>query len=130
MLNAARFCWRSDSTLMHAANCIKQSAADNKLPVTDVEDAFKAVKIKLFDTGVLSHFKFESDKLEVVFTDNSQSDSTIISWLWEFGDGQSSSETNPAHTFNKAGEFLVKLSVIDSNGYKDFFERKITIVNK
>ena len=47
MLYAAENCWRSDSTLPHAANCIKQAAADNHLSVEDVREAFNAVGITL-----------------------------------------------------------------------------------
>jgi gliding motility-associated-like protein len=32
-------------------------------------------------------------------------------YLWDFGDGQVSKEATPAHEFNKAGEFIVSLSV-------------------
>jgi len=38
---------------------------------------------------------------------------------WDFGDGGSSSQANPNHTYNGAGTFSVKLTVTDVNGCTD-----------
>ena len=46
----------------------------------------------------------------VVFTDNSTVNQGEISkWSWDFGDGQTSTERNPSHTYNKAGVYSVTL---------------------
>ena len=39
-------------------------------------------------------------------------------WLWDFGDGGSSTQQNPTHKFNSAGDYVVKLTVYDT-GYLD-----------
>ncbi len=52
--------------------------------------------------------------LEVNFTDNSQYFPT--SWLWNFGDGNTSSEPNPTHTYSEAGSYTVSLTVSNSSG--------------
>ena len=41
---------------------------------------------------------------------------TIKSALWDFGDGGSSTELNPWHTFDTVGNFTVSVTVIDTNG--------------
>ncbi|MVN21891.1 PKD domain-containing protein [Mucilaginibacter arboris] len=47
-----------------------------------------------------------------VFTDNSISNGlTITSWLWDFGDGQTSTQQNPTHAYTSAGNFTVILTV-------------------
>ncbi len=38
----------------------------------------------------------------------------IDSWSWEFGDGTTSSEQNPVHSYNASGEFTVCLTIYDS----------------
>jgi PKD repeat protein len=43
-------------------------------------------------------------------------DGTIASYRWEFGDGTSSTEANPPHTYSAAGTYLVTLRVIDNQG--------------
>jgi gliding motility-associated-like protein len=50
------------------------------------------------------------------FTDQSIPNSgAIISWLWNFGDGNTSSLQNPEHTYLNAGIFQVSLTVHNSN---------------
>ncbi len=48
---------------------------------------------------------------QVQFADNSGGNPT--SWLWTFGDGNSSTQQNPVYTYNAVGEFDVCLSVSD-----------------
>ncbi|MGM0586899.1 MAG: YCF48-related protein [Bacteroidota bacterium] len=49
--------------------------------------------------------------LTVHFTDASSGN--ITSWSWEFGDGKTSSEQHPSHSYTEAGTFTVKLTVSD-----------------
>ena len=51
---------------------------------------------------------------EIQFTDNSTG--TNLSWLWDFGDGTTSMEQNPKHTYTIAGNYLVSLTVTNSAG--------------
>ncbi|MCB0584533.1 MAG: VCBS repeat-containing protein [Phaeodactylibacter sp.] len=53
-------------------------------------------------------FSFLLNELEASFQDESQNEPT--SWLWEFGDGQSSSTQNPTHTYAAAGNYEVCLT--------------------
>lgn len=55
----------------------------------------------------------------VDFTDKSASARPIVSRLWDFGDGQTSTETNPSHTYESAGSFDVSLTVTDDGGNSD-----------
>lgn len=54
----------------------------------------------------------------VAFSSNASSDSdgTISSWLWDFGDGTTSTSANPNHTYNTAGTYTVSLTVTDNGG--------------
>jgi PKD repeat protein len=47
--------------------------------------------------------------LTVTFTDTSHGDS-ISGWIWDFGDGSTSTQQNPQHTYKQAGNFNVKLT--------------------
>ena len=51
--------------------------------------------------------------LNVAFTSTGD---TGVSYLWDFGDGQTSTMENPAHTYTSDGSFTVTLSVTDANG--------------
>ncbi|WP_026179741.1 pre-peptidase C-terminal domain-containing protein [Hahella ganghwensis] len=68
----------------------------------------------------LADFSYSVDKLEVSFTDeSSDSDGNIVSYQWDFGDGNSSISRNPVHTYAMAGEYDVELSVTDDDGKSD-----------
>ncbi|WP_377101336.1 PKD domain-containing protein [Mucilaginibacter calamicampi] len=53
----------------------------------------------------------------VSFRDNSVSNGAAVSsWLWNFGDGQSSNLQHPVHSYNAAGDYTVSLRVANGNG--------------
>ncbi|TAD87548.1 MAG: PKD domain-containing protein, partial [Bacteroidetes bacterium] len=52
---------------------------------------------------------------KVVFT-NKSTGPGILSWLWDFGDGTTSTQKNPEHIFNKSGAFNVTLTVTSNEG--------------
>ena len=49
--------------------------------------------------------------LTVQFTDLSTSDGEIRLWLWDFGDGNTSTEQNPIHIYERPGTYTVSLTV-------------------
>ncbi|MBT8507611.1 hypothetical protein AZH53_04155 [Methanomicrobiaceae archaeon CYW5] len=58
--------------------------------------------------------------MEVTFTDESLGNPT--SWTWYFGDGKTSYDRNPAHTYTGTGTYTVTLRVINALGVD--FEQK------
>jgi PKD repeat protein len=50
----------------------------------------------------------------VQFLDNSTGE--VTSWLWDFGDGNSSTEQNPSHVYAKKGDFSATLTVLNKAG--------------
>jgi PKD repeat protein len=53
----------------------------------------------------------------VFFMDQSADlQSTIHSWLWDFGDGETNTEQNPAHVYKTSGEYTVTLTITNSQG--------------
>jgi gliding motility-associated-like protein len=52
-----------------------------------------------------------------IFTDQSVANGgTISSWLWNFGDGQTSTSQNPSHTYAATGNYIIQLTLTNSNG--------------
>lgn len=43
-------------------------------------------------------------------------DGTIVSYLWSFGDGTTSTQANPAKAYSAAGTYTVRLTVTDDDG--------------
>lgn len=62
-------------------------------------------------------FTYVADDLDVDFTDTStDSDGTVVSWFWTFGDGAQSNQQSPSHSYAAAGDYNVSLIVIDDDG--------------
>lgn len=62
-------------------------------------------------------FSYDAEQLTTSFTDNSTDrNDDIASWQWNFGDGASSTEQNPVHTFAETGSYEVTLVVTDAGG--------------
>jgi PKD repeat protein len=53
--------------------------------------------------------------LLVTFTDESTGNPT--SWAWDFGDGQTSTDQNPTHTYENIGIFTVSLTATNTAGH-------------
>ena len=59
-------------------------------------------------------FTFARTGLTVVFTDTSTGDPD--QWLWDFGDGNTSTQQNPAHTYAEEGSYVVTLTATNDLG--------------
>lgn len=54
-------------------------------------------------------------------------DGSIADWVWDFGDGATSSAPNPAHTYARAGTYTVELLVTDDEGARNADTQKIVV---
>jgi parallel beta-helix repeat protein len=59
----------------------------------------------------------------ISFTDMSTTGCQIVQWLWDFGDGTTSTQQNPTHAYVKVGRYTVSLTVWDACGYSDTLSR-------
>jgi len=62
----------------------------------------------------------------VHFNDLSTGD--IQSWEWNFGDGTTSNQQNPVHSYSTLGTFQVTLTITSSTG-EDTITKNITVIN-
>jgi PKD repeat protein len=64
-----------------------------------------------------SKFEYKNDSTSFTFTDKSKASAgtTITSYKWTFGDGDSSLVANPAHVYAKPGKYLVCLVITGKN---------------
>ena len=73
-------------------------------------------------------FTYTTSDLTASFTDKStDSDGSIVSWSWIFGDGGTSTAQNPSHTYAAAGTYAVSLTVTDNEGATDSVSKNVTV---
>ncbi|MGR3981339.1 S8 family serine peptidase [Pseudoalteromonas sp. 1181_04] len=73
-------------------------------------------------------FEFDAQGLSVSFTDSSRdANDDITQWSWDFGDGATSTDASPAHTYAQAGNYDVSLTVTDSEGNTDTTTQTVVV---
>lgn len=81
----------------------------------------------------VADFSFTLDAenpFQVYFEDSSRdSDGSISSWSWDFGDGNSSSQRSPIHTYGSLGTYNVTLTVTDNEGAERSTSQEVVVLD-
>ncbi|MGD1945197.1 MAG: PKD domain-containing protein [Croceivirga sp.] len=68
--------------------------------------------------------------LEISFTGNGSTDDVgVVSYLWDFDNGDTSTQNNPTYTFEVAGTYRVSLTVTDGAGLTDTEVVEIDVID-
>jgi outer membrane protein assembly factor BamB len=104
----------SDGTLYIGSNDQKLYAFQDLAPVADFTSDVRPGPVPM----------------TVTFTDTSAN--SPASWLWDFGDGDSTNATlqNPVHTYTTAGNFTVKLTATNAVGSDDKIKTDYVVVSE
>jgi PKD repeat protein len=90
---------------------------DDRGVTDDVTQTVTVTEPAAANTPPVAGFNFSCTELACGFTDGStDSDGTVVSWSWTFGDGSSSTEQSPNHSYDQDGSYDVKLVVTDNDG--------------
>jgi PKD repeat protein len=126
------------SALTNAGNAIwtDDSGDGIKEPLLDVSNAatFNPVLIATgggtTNSPPVASFTKTCTNLTCNFTDTStDSDGSVVSRSWEFGDGVTSSQQNPSHTYAGTGTYTVTLSVTDDDGATSGYSQSVTVTS-
>lgn len=61
------------------------------------------------------------------FNDQSTDNISVDTWAWDFGDGNTSTQQNPTHTYAAPGDYTVSLEVENPNGCTDIVSYQVTV---
>ncbi len=61
---------------------------------------------------------------------SSDPDGSIVSYAWDFGDGNSGTGVSPTHSYASDGNFTVSLTVTDNNGATNTASSTVTITTE
>lgn len=130
-VNANRFYWSPSNNFDEAACGVIDATFQLGYDTNVVANAFAAVGVQTCLPGPKAPtalFSATVDGLGVSFTNLSQDqDGDIVSYLWDFGDGTTSSVAFPQHQYENGGEFLVSLTVTDNDGLSANFSLPVTV---
>lgn len=78
----------------------------------------------------VANFSVATSGLTATFTDSStDSDGSIASHAWTFGDGSTSTATSPSHTYTAAGTYSVSETVTDNAGATNTKTSSVTVTS-
>jgi len=67
-----------------------------------------------FSATPLSGMWYYGQPVTIQFTETSSN--VPVSWFWDFGDGTTSTEQNPSHSYNSVGKYTVRLDATNIHG--------------
>lgn len=121
------------STIQHPGHTYAAAGSYTvDLTVTDddgvSDNSSQSVNVSAANVAPTADFSAAVTDLSVDFTDlSSDNDGTVVSWSWDFGDGNSTTTQNPSHTYASAGNYTVSLTVTDNDGASDGSSQPVTV---
>jgi PKD repeat protein len=71
-----------------------------------------------------------ADSISFDGTPSSDSDGSISSYSWDFGDGTTATGSSPSHSYGDDGSYTVTLTVTDDDGATDTATKTVTVSNE
>ena len=70
----------------------------------------------------------ESNSFELFIPPTNTTDIFLASWEWDFGEGSTSADPAPTHSYNAPGTYTVSLTVTDLNGCDTLLSHPVEVV--
>jgi PKD repeat protein len=100
------------------------SKGNNRTVITDFISVTGGTPLP--DTSFTSDIRVGAVPFTVQFTDTSTNSPT--KWEWSFGDGETSALQNPAHTYQSAGTYTIKLTATNGGGSNSVTRKEYIVV--
>lgn len=96
-----------------------------------LQETCVSTHVDLIINSPVSDFTFtnQCDGTAIPFTDASVpfGNSTVDAWDWDFGDGNTSAQQNPSHTYSTSGTYSVTLEITASDGCSVTSTQDVTV---
>ena len=106
------------------------------LTVTDDDGATSTTSqsIEVYNVPPQARFSFTPDEPTVLDTvtfidDATDPDGSVVEWEWDFGDGNTSTARDPAHSYAHDGLYTVNLTVTDDDGATGTTTGSLLVIN-
>lgn len=91
-----------------------------RMRIHDSNGCWKEAKRRVFLSDPTANFSYDytggCDPVTIAFDESSSSDTNLVAWNWNFGDGDTSTIINPNHIYENQGTYQVTLEVEDAIG--------------
>lgn len=101
----------------------KKANSEDSVVKTDFIDVYAAPTVDFTVDKTSGCYPLDAQFADLTTTSNG----IVNSWLWDFGDGNSSTSKNPTHTYTSSNNFNVTLQVKNSNGCAAVFTKNAMI---
>jgi len=112
-------------------SCSQNEIGEEVLPTTiEVESTITNEEEPVLDLGVVEFTIDNKDtqvveKDAVILTNNSKN---AVSYLWDFGNGHTSTDANPTYKYGNHGHFPITLSITDKYGNVEEVSHDILVI--
>ncbi len=118
----------ANDTLANMGNSAQNSVKFAQLGLAFLGEAAKTAGSGGGNIPPVANFTFTTSGLTANFTDSStDSDGSIASRSWNFGDSTTSTATSPSKTYTAAGTYTVTLTVTDNSGATSTKSSSVTV---
>lgn len=120
--------WTANEKMGTGSQKVLKAACELKFDGREVKKAFDVVGLSVGtvpadciggggddNQAPVANFTFDVKELTATFANTSTDPNTgdKLTYSWDFGDGNTSTEASPAHTYGKGGTYTVKLTASD-----------------
>ncbi|TVR81371.1 MAG: PKD domain-containing protein [Chitinophagaceae bacterium] len=128
------FQWFESGNILPGENSfelIVTQSGEYQVLVTDsnsCESLSNTIEVEVFDNPEALFVADDvCDGSAVIFVNNSTIQTGALSFVWDFGDGNQSTDINPVYTYASTGVYTVTLTVVSDNGCEDIYTNQVEV---
>ncbi|QDP95167.1 PKD domain-containing protein [Microlunatus elymi] len=120
--------WSGDSNFF-AGSIDEVAVYPTVLSQADVDDHYAASPAAVINKAPTAAFTSSCTERDCTFdgSGSADPDGSIAGYAWDFGDGSTSTDAKPSHSYSADGTYTVALTVTDNQGKTDVVKHDVTV---